>query len=52
MAWAIRPNMYPHAGRGVPRTRFRIPASLWKLTEMARFVYVAVMMEKAAIAET
>ncbi len=38
MAWTIRPNMYAQAGSGVPRTRLSIPASLAKVTAMARLV--------------
>ena len=37
---------------GVPRVRFRIPASRVKVTLIARFVYVAVITANAAIAAT
>ena len=39
-------------GSGLPRVRFRMPASRVNATLIARFVYVAVMTANAAIAAT
>jgi hypothetical protein len=38
IAWMTLPARYAHGGSGVPRVRFRIPASRLKLTLIAMFV--------------
>ena len=52
MAWTTRADMYAHPGSGVPRVRFRIPWSRWKVTLIAMFVKHAVITPNAASATT
>jgi hypothetical protein len=52
IAWITRPDMYAHAGSGVPRVRFRMPPSRLNVVLIATFVYVALITPNAASATT